>query len=153
MTNEALKQTILEILPQAEFIENSEYLTIKVSPVKLRSIATTLRDKEETFFDFLFCLTGVDFPDKTLGVVYHLTSTKHNHTIVLRTSTSNRENAEIPTVSDIWRAAEFHEREVYDLMGIKFTNHPDMRRIFLEESWVGHPLRKDYVDEINIVER
>jgi NADH:ubiquinone oxidoreductase subunit C len=55
-------------------------------------------------------------------------------------------------VCDVWRTAELHEREVYDLLGVKFNNHPDLRRFFLEEGWVGHPLRKDYVDEINIVE-
>lgn len=153
MTNEALKEFIVSIYPQAEFLESQQYLTMRVSPAKLHSFATTLKEREETFFDYLFCVTGVDFPDKSLGVVYHLTSSKHNHILVIKTSTTNRENAELPTVSDIWKTAEFHEREVYDLIGIKFTNHPDMRRIFLEDSWVGHPLRKDYVDEINIVER
>ena len=73
-----------------------------------------------------------------------------DHSIVLKTRTSDRENPQIDSVSDIWQTAEFHEREVYDLLGIKFKNHPDLRRLFLDNSW-GFPLRKDYVDDINIV--
>jgi len=153
MTNEALKQFITTISPSVQFAENQQYLTVTVSPDNLYQLAKTLKENEETYFDFLFCLTGVDYPDKSLGVVYHLTSTKFNHTLVLKSFTFDREHAELPTVSDIWRTAEFHEREVYDLLGINFSKHPDMRRIFLEDNWIGYPLRKDYVDEINIVER
>ncbi len=153
MTNDELKEFIIKICPQAEFIDNKQYLTLHVSPNNLISLAKTLKESQETLFDYLFCLTGVDFPDKTLGVVYHLTSTKYNHILVVKTSISNRENPELETVCEIWKTAEFHEREVYDLIGIKFTNHPDMRRIFLDDNWVGHPLRKDYIDKINIVER
>ena len=79
-----------------------------------------------------------------------LRSTIYGHTLVLKTRTSDRENPEFDTVSDIWKTADFHEREVYDLLGIKFNNHPDLRRLFLDNSW-GFPFRKDYVDDINIV--
>ena len=72
--------------------------------------------------------------------------------MVLKVKISDRENPAVDTVSDIWKTAEFHEREVYDLFGIKFNNHPDLRRILLEEDWEGYPLRKDYKDEVNIVE-
>ncbi len=85
-----------------------------------------------------------------LVLVYHLRSTKHDHIIVLKTRTSDRETPIFDSVSDIWKTAEFHEREVFDLLGIKFKNHPDLRRLFLDSSW-GFPLRKDYVDDINIV--
>ena len=85
-------------------------------------------------------------------VVYHLESTVHGHKMVLKVKISDRENPAVDTVSDIWKTAEFHEREVYDLFGIKFNNHPDLRRILLEEDWEGYPLRKDYKDEVNIVE-
>ena len=85
-----------------------------------------------------------------MGVVYHLFSTKYNHGIVLKTRTADRENPHLDSVSDIWKTADFHEREVFDLLGIRFTNHPDLRRLFLDSSW-GYPLRKDYVDDINIV--
>ena len=85
-------------------------------------------------------------------VIYHLKSNQYNHSFVLKARIENREKPEIDTVCNIWRTAEFHEREVYDLFGIVFNNHPDLRRIFLEDDWEGWPLRKDYVDEINIVE-
>jgi NADH-quinone oxidoreductase subunit C len=122
---------------------------VSVPLSKLYSLARQLREKEEVQFDFLFNLTGVDY-GQDLGVVYHLRSTVHNHSIVLKTRTSDRENPQIDSVSGIWETANLHEREVYDLLGIKFTNHPDLRRLFLDSSW-GFPLRKDYTDEINIV--
>ena len=89
---------------------------------------------------------------KYLMVVYHLESTKQGHTIVLKVKTEDRQNPVFDTVCDIWRTAEFHEREIFDLLGIRFNNHPDLRRLFLDENWVGYPLRKDYQDEVNIVE-
>jgi NADH:ubiquinone oxidoreductase subunit C len=70
----------------------------------------------------------------------------------LKTKIANRETPVIESVYDIWKAAEYHEREIYDLLGIKFRNHPDLRRFFLDESW-GYPLRKDFVDEVNIIEK
>jgi NADH:ubiquinone oxidoreductase subunit C len=85
-------------------------------------------------------------------VVYHLRSTKLGHELVLKVKTEDRENPSFDTVCDIWRTAEFHEREIFDLLGIRFNNHPDLRRMFLDENWVGYPLRKDYSDEVNIVE-
>ena len=129
--------------------EGKQYTEINVPASNLYHLAKQLRENEETWFDFLFCLTGVDY-GTDLGVVYHLRSTKHNHTIVLKSRTSDRVNPILDSVADIWRTAEFHEREVYDLLGIKFANHPDLRRLFLDNSW-GFPLRKDYVDDINIV--
>lgn len=152
MTNEELKQKILTLVPNIEITEGKQYLTIEIPSAKLRTLATILKESEDTSFDYLFCLTGVDYVD-SLGVVYHLESTKHRHCVVLNVKTTNRENPVIDTVSDIWKTANFHEREAYDFFGIKFKNHPDLRRIFLEEAWAGYPFRKDYVDEINIVER
>ena len=122
---------------------------VTVPPAKLHNLARQLREREETQFDFLFCLTGVDY-GQDLGVVYHLRSTIYNHSIVLKTRTSDREHPQLDSVADIWKTADFHEREVFDLLGIRFTNHPDLRRLFLDNSW-GFPLRKDYVDDINIV--
>jgi len=82
--------------------------------------------------------------------VYHFTSTTYRHTIVVK-SKLDRNNPEIETVSDIWRTAEFHEREAYDLFGVKFINHPDLRRLFMTDDWVGWPLRKDYEDAVNMI--
>lgn len=130
-------------------VEGKQFVEVTIPPAKLHSTALTLRDNEKTKFDFLFCLSGVDYK-QDLGVVYHLRSTELGHTIVLKTRTQERINPEFDTVSDIWKTAEFHEREVFDLFGIKFRNHPDLRRFFLDKTW-GHPLRKDYVDDVNIV--
>ena len=147
-----LKYKLQASFPDAQIVEGKQYVEITVPSEELHELATVLKKSEDTYFDYLFCLTGVDWVD-SLGVIYHLTSTKHNHSIVLKTKTTDHENPVLDTVSDIWRTAEYHEREVYDMFGIKFKNHPDMRRFFLDESWVGYPLRKDYKDEENIIER
>ena len=152
MNNEELKKKILSILPIAELIENPQFLSFNIPSDGFYKLAKSLKESDDLAFNFLFCLTGMDYGD-SLGVVYHLSSTKYGHEIVLKVSAGNRETPAIDTVCDIWRTAEFHEREVFDLFGIKFNNHPDLRRLFLEENWVGHPLRKDYIDEVNIVER
>jgi NADH-quinone oxidoreductase subunit C len=152
MTKEELKQQVLAWVPASEIVEGKEALTVTVPQNKLYSLAKNLKENELTQFDFLHCLSGVDWTD-SLGVVYHIRSSKFDHSIVLKTSTLNKENPSLDTVCDLWKTADFLEREVYDLLGIKFKNHPDMRRIFLDESWIGYPLRKDYVDEINIIER
>jgi NADH-quinone oxidoreductase subunit C len=144
-----LGEFIKSIARDAEIKEGKQYLEVIVPPSMLYQLARELREKEETKFDFLFCITGVDH-GIDLGVIYHLRSTIHDHVVVLKTRTSDRENPLLDSVADIWQTAEFHEREVYDLLGIKFKNHPDLRRLFLDNSW-GFPLRKDYVDDINIV--
>jgi NADH-quinone oxidoreductase subunit C len=132
-----------------ELKEGKQYVEVTVPPSELYLLASQLRDREEVKFDFLFCLSGVDY-GQDLGVVYHLRSTIFDHVVVLKTRTSDREHPQLDSVADIWKTADFHEREVYDLLGIKFVNHPDLRRLFLDNSW-GFPLRKDYVDDINIV--
>ncbi len=144
-----LGEFIKSINPDLEIKEGKQYIEVSIPPSKLYILAKELREKEETQFDFLFCLSGVDY-GQDLGVVYHLRSTKFDHVVVLKTRTTDREHPQLDSVADIWKTADFHEREVFDLLGIKFTNHPDLRRLFLDSSW-GFPLRKDYVDDINIV--
>ena len=151
MDNAALKERILGLVPDAEYQENKQFLTFVIPPAKMHELAYKLKFEADLTFDFLFCLTAVDMV-KFLEVVYHLESTTLAHQVVLKVRTDDRVNGAVDTVCDIWRTAEFHEREAFDLMGIRFTYHPDLRRLFLEEGWVGHPLRKDYVDEVNIVE-
>jgi len=125
--------------------EGKQFTEVTVPPAKLHSLASQLREREETLFDFLVSITGVDFvPD--LGLIYHLRSTKYGHTVVIKSRTSDREDPQFDSVSDIWEAADLHEREAFDLLGIRFANHPDLRRLFLNSSW-GFPLRKDYVDD------
>jgi NADH:ubiquinone oxidoreductase subunit C len=144
-----LAEFVKSIDKDLEIKEGKQYTEVIVPASKLYSLAKQLRERAEVKFDFLSCLSGVDY-GKDLGVVYHLRSTSYGHTIVLKTLTSDRVNPQIDSVSDIWLTADFHEREVYDLLGVKFANHPDLRRLFLDSSW-GFPLRKDYVDDINIV--
>jgi len=151
MNNEQLKEIIAKIDSTAE-ISEKQYLTVVVSRELCFSLAKNLKENNETKFDYLINLTGVHLKEG-FEIVYHLNSTTYNHTIVLKTKTADQENPTFDSVFQIWKSAEFHEREYFDLMGIKFNNHPDLRRIFLEDDWVGFPLRKDYVDEQNIVER
>jgi len=130
--------------------EKSQFLNITVQPEQLHQLMTQLKNNPDTKFDYLFCLSGVDW-GKELGVVYHLESTTHRHQLVVKVKTEDRENPTFDTVCTIWRTAEFHEREVFDFFGIQFTNHPNLKRLFLTEEWDGFPLRKDYVDEINMI--
>jgi len=152
MNNDQIKEKVLKWFPDAEIpAEAGQFLNVIVTPEILHPLAEKLRYDKETQFDYLFCLSGVDWVSN-LMVVYHLTSTDLGHEIVLKVKIADREKAEVDTVCDLWKTAEFHEREVYDLFGVKFRNHPDLRRILLEDDWEGFPMRKDYTDEANIVE-
>lgn len=151
MTNEALQNLISSWIPELEFTEEkSQFLNITVQPEQLHQLMTQLKSNYETNFDYLFCLSGLDW-GTALGVVYHLESTIHRHQLVVKVKTEDRGNPTFDSVWTIWRTAEFHEREVFDFFGIKFNNHPNLKRLFLTEDWDGFPLRKDYVDEINMI--
>jgi len=145
-------ETVKTINPSLlEFYEEgSQFLNILVQPEQFYALMSQLRNDEQTHFDYLFCLSGVDWGEE-LGVVYHLESTTNRHMLVVKVKTNDRENPTLDSVCDIWTTAEFHEREVFDFFGIKFNNHPNLKRLFLTEDWEGFPLRKDYVDEINMV--
>lgn len=151
MTNEELKQYFLSIIPDAVVEEGKQFLTVTVPSEKLLLFAENLKKNPDTSFDYLFCVTGVDWLTY-FTVVYHLTSTVHKHSAVIKAKIADRANPAIDTMCNLWSTAEFHEREIYDLLGVKFNNHPDLRRILLEDDWKGYPLRKDYVDDVNIVE-
>lgn len=112
-----------------------------LAPEDLRAEMQRLKDEEH--FDFLETLTGMDWGEEGLGVVYTLWSTTKNKRVSLKTATTDRESPFLPTVSDLWDIANIFEREVFDFFGIKFLGHPDMRRIFLREDWTGYPMRKD----------
>ncbi len=118
-------------------------LTIESGQIAL--VCAFLKNDSRLYFDFLACLTGIDNGTQadTMEIVYHLNSIPYQHQFVLKT-TVPRNNPTVPTVSDVWRTADWHEREAYDLVGIVFDNHPDLRRILLPTDWVGHPLQKDY---------
>ena len=119
MTAEVFKEYITQILPTATFDESGEWLNVLIDPQNWKPLAQQLR-KGEHNFNFLFCLTCIDWKTH-LTMVYHLSSTGHRQTIVVKANLDPA-NPEIETVSDIWRTAEFHEREVYDLFGVKFSN-------------------------------
>ncbi|MDD2611567.1 MAG: NADH-quinone oxidoreductase subunit C [Bacteroidales bacterium] len=138
---ENIKELILAKVSDA-VIEDKQYLTVTVKPEDLRTLAKMLRYDEG--FDYLIQLTGVDYGD-SLGVVYLLAKSEDMAVcIVMKTATADKENPTLPTVSDMWKAANWNEREVYDYFGVIFIDHPDMRHLFMTERWKGYPLRKDY---------
>ncbi|MFZ2324055.1 MAG: NADH-quinone oxidoreductase subunit C [Ignavibacteriaceae bacterium] len=118
---------------------------IEVLPLEIDKICDFLKSENELQFDSLMNLSGVDeIKENKLSVYYHLESTSLTHKITLKVST-NRENPEVSSVVEVWQGANWHEREAYDLFGIIFLNHPDLRRILMPYDWeAGYPLRKDY---------
>lgn len=151
MTNTELQTLISSWNPELVFSEEeSQFLNVTVQPGYLHELATLLKTNKETSFDYMFCLTGMDW-GTDLGIIYHLESALHRHQIVMKVRTSDRENPAFDSVCDIWLTAEFHEREVFDFFGIRFNNHPNLKRLFMPQDWVGYPLRKDYTDDINMI--
>ncbi len=116
---------------------------IRLAPDKTKSVAFFLRDEPSLQFDFMSCLSGVDYNDGNLGIVYHLYSMVHKQKIVLKTSCT-KDNPNIQSVSEVWGTANWHEREVFDMFGIYFDEHPDLRRILCPDDYPGFPLRKDF---------
>lgn len=147
MTKEELKEHLATLAPEPQFEEGTEWTTITIGPAQWQDLAMAL--KKSLQYDYLFCVTAVDWRTH-FTMVYHLTSTIHRHTLVIKVKLDHG-NPKIRTVSDIWRTAEFHEREAYDLFGIAFTDHPDLRRLFMTDDWKGWPLRKDYEDPVNMI--
>lgn len=150
MNNEELKTKITELLPSAIFDETGEWLNIHVEAADWLSFAGKLRNDESLYFDYLFCLTCIDWKTH-LTMVYHLSSAKYRHNMVVRSKLDNSK-PEIETVSHIWKTAEFHEREVYEMFGVNFLNHPDLRLLILPDGWEGkNPMRKDFEDPVNMI--
>ena len=150
MGNEDLKTNISELLPTASFDETGEWLNISIAPQDWLILANHLRNDSTLFFDHLFCLTCIDWKTH-LTMVYHLSSTKFRHNIVVK-AILDRNTPVIETVSNIWRTANFHEREVYEMFGVDFSNHPDLRLLILPDGWEArNPMRKDFEDPINMI--
>jgi NADH-quinone oxidoreductase subunit C len=116
---------------------------VKVAPAGAREIALFLRDDAAMMFDVLMCLSGMDYGGGKLGVVYHLDSTRERHKIVVKTEVTAAD-PHVASVESVWKTANWHEREAFDLYGIVFDGHPDLRRILMPDDWEGFPLRKDY---------
>ncbi|MBO7192014.1 MAG: NADH-quinone oxidoreductase subunit D [Bacteroidales bacterium] len=119
---------------------------IEINKYDFHDTALQYREKG---FDFLRCMTGMDWGEEGLGVVYHIENSTTGENVVLKTRTDVFDYPQLLSVADIWKGAEFNEREIFDYFGIRFIGHPDMRRLFLREDWVGHPLKKDYDFELN----
>ena len=150
MTNEIVQEKITELLPTVAFEEGVQWLTLLVEPAHWHVLATQLRQQEDLCFDYLFCLTCIDWKTH-LTMVYHLDSTKYRHNIVVKVML-DKTNPAIETVSDIWQTANFHEREVYEMFGVNFLHHPDLRLLILPDGWEGkNPMLKDFEDPINMI--
>lgn len=150
MTKEELKIKLTELFPAAGFDETGEWLTINITAADFITAMDILRSKVELSFDYMFCLTCVDWKTH-LTMVYHLESTQYRHQVVVKVQL-DRNKPEIETVSNIWRTAEFHEREVYEMFGVNFLNHRDLRLLILPDGWEGrNPLRKDFEDPVNMI--
>jgi NADH:ubiquinone oxidoreductase subunit C len=150
MLNEELKAAITDLLPEAVFIDGGEWINVKVDASKWLAFAKQLRLKPAMNFNFLFCLTCIDWKTH-LTMVYHLSSTQYRHNMVVKVDL-DANKPEVESLSAIWRTAEFHEREVYELFGVNFLNHPDLRLLILPDGWEGkNPLRKDFEDPINMI--
>jgi len=121
-----------------------------IEPGRIADVCLELRNNPNTYFDFLSCLTGVDYGVEAMrfGVVYHLASIPFQTQLTLKVSVENDRDLNnlpsFPSISSVYRTADWHEREAYDLVGIFFEGHPDLRRILLPDDWEGFPLRKDY---------
>jgi len=152
MTNEEIKNKLSGWYNDLRFTETGTYLNVEVPPKNLKSLAEKLKSDPDCAFNYLFCYTGVDFGEE-LGVMVHLESTAFRHILVLTAKTSDRENPELDSLHEIWPAAFLQEMEVFDFFGIKFKGHPHLKRLFMGEEWKGYPLRKDYVDNVNMIIR
>ena len=142
LSGKEISSQIEEKLPGSTIESSQDYLVVKND--SLLAVAAFLKDRKELNFDYLNYVTAVDYYDH-FEVIYQLTSLEHNHTIVVKTRCYNRENPTLPSVVGLWQGADFQEREIYDLIGIRFEGHPNMKRIFLWEGFQGYPLRKDYL--------
>ncbi len=125
-------------------LEESDGDSLVVRAGSLLAVMAYLKDTVGLEFDYLNYITAVDYYSY-FEVVYQLTSLTHNHTVVVKTRCQGRNNPSVPSVTGLWGGADFQEREIYDLMGIGFKGHPNLKRIFLWEGFPGHPLRKDFV--------
>lgn len=150
MTFDEIKSTLVSIFGD-QVIRKEDHTGLQpalfIDKADIVAVCLFLRDTEGLYFDFLSNLTAVDY-EEHFTIVYHLNSLPYQQTIVLKVELSgNRaldELPEIPSVTSVWRTADWHEREAFDLMGIFFEGHPDLRRILLPDDWEGYPLRKDY---------
>lgn len=147
LSAEEIEQAIREKF--ADDIEEASYIfgvyTIRVFPKSLPTICRFLKETEGLAFDYLMSLTAVDWIE-TFELVYHLYSIPHKHYVTIKVRVE-KDDPTVPSVATLWRAADWQEREVYDMFGVKFDGHSNLRRILLDDDWEGFPLRKDFQEE------
>lgn len=137
-----LQESFGDKIVESDFESVEQVVTVDAQSIA--EISRFLKDEPDLKFTSLMCLSSIDLDEDNLQLVYHLHSMEHNHKFTLAV-TVPKKKAKAPTVSGVWRTADWHEREAFDLMGIHFDGHPDHRRILCPDDWEGHPLRKDYV--------
>lgn len=150
MQFEEIKSLIIEKFPDAVKGENlaSSPPTLQIERNLITKVCTFLHENDKTYFDSLACLTGIDNGEETgtMEVIYHLYSIPYDIHLGL-SAELERKDPRIESVTEIWKGANWHEREAFDLLGIEFMNHPDLRRILMPDDWEGFPLRKDYKEQ------
>lgn len=151
MTFEQILEQIKTVLTESVITnidEASSPKAIFIDASSLFSVMNLLHDNENLYFDSLSCLTGLDNGEEagTMEVIYNLYSIPFDHHLMVKVIV-NRANPVLPTITSIWKTADWQEREAYDMLGIKFEDHPDLRRILMPADWDGYPLRKDYKEQ------
>jgi NADH-quinone oxidoreductase subunit C/D len=142
----AIQEKIAKLFPEATFEEADSTLLVTIDDKQWHALAKSLKEDSELSMDYLVTIVGMDWKE-SLGCIYYLRSTRHNHQVAVKVSTTDRENPMLHSVEDLWKVACIYEREVYDFFGIIFIGNTDMRRMFLSIDWKGFPLRKDYDDD------
>jgi NADH-quinone oxidoreductase subunit C len=153
MKSEEIFEQLRGRLPEAglSYVDAAPQPWVELPAGSLIEAGIFLRDEPALACDCLDCLTGIDLPEEqAILMVYHLYSYRHRHLFVLKTRTP-RETPEVPSLSAVWPAADWYERETYDLLGVRFAGHPNLTRLFLPEEWPGHPFRKDWVEPPEIL--
>lgn len=148
MTTSEIHTILQQKFPEANIVieETTPELSIRIPGDILVPVTQFLRTDPQMDFNCLMCLSGVETTDELVSV-YHLYSMEHQHKCTLKCGGSKESEVIVPSVSSVWPTAEWHERESYDLIGIRYSNHPDFRRILCPDDWEGHPLRKDYTPQ------
>ncbi len=142
LSGEDLAEKVSATLPDS--VEPSADSALWVKAPRVADVAGFLKSDERLDFNFLNSVSAVDYIDH-FEIVYHLTSLNKQHTAIVKTRLNGRDELSLPSVYHLWRGADFQEREIWDLMGIRFEGHPNLKRIMLWEGFEGHPLRKDYL--------
>ena len=142
LTDEDLAEKVAAGVPES--VDGMVDGVLRVKSQKIADVANFMKSDSGLDFNFLNSISAVDYIDH-FEVVYHLTSLNKRHTAIVKTRLDGRDDLTLPSVYHLWRGADFQEREIWDLMGISFSGHPNMKRIMLWEGFEGHPLRKDYL--------